>query len=565
MRALRTAALVLALAGVPALARAATIVIVNTDGAGEGFNDPTVVAPVGGNPGTTLGAQRLFVFQQAANLWGNILTSGVTIRVTSQFNPLTCDSVSAILGSAAAIELSRNFPGAEFTNTWYPIALANRLAGTDLDAAQNDITAQFNSTIDAGTCIGGDKWYYGVDGNEPANRVELLPVVLHELGHGLGFAQYGNLTTGAEFNSSPDIYMRFLFDDTVRLHWNEMTDAQRAASAVNYWKVGWDGTAVKDEAPLFLGPRTEVRVTAPPSIAGIKPFGSASFGPDPSAQTVSGQVILAVDGTLPTSDACSPLTNGAQMLGKIAFIDRGTCAFTAKAEAAQAAGATAVLMVNNAAGAPPDMGGTDPSVTIPVVSLSQADGNAMRPLLAAGVFVTIGVNHNFLAGADDSGRVLVYTPNPVVAGSSVSHWDPSATPDLLMEPFISTTLSSSVDLTRFAFEDEGWFQPRTTDAGPPPALAFTLRGAWPNPFTRTTSLALTLPRAGHADLVVYDAAGRVVKHLLSTDLPAGTHALVWDGTDDTGHVTRPGVYFYRLTAPGVTAARRMVRVETVGG
>ena len=39
--------------------RAATITVVNMDGAGEGFNDPTPVAPVGGNPGTTLGAQRL--------------------------------------------------------------------------------------------------------------------------------------------------------------------------------------------------------------------------------------------------------------------------------------------------------------------------------------------------------------------------------------------------------------------------------------------------------------------------------------------------------------------------
>ena len=48
------------------LARAATIQIVNLDGAGEGFNDGTAVAPIGGNPGTTRGAQRLNVFNQAA-------------------------------------------------------------------------------------------------------------------------------------------------------------------------------------------------------------------------------------------------------------------------------------------------------------------------------------------------------------------------------------------------------------------------------------------------------------------------------------------------------------------
>src|SRR5438046_8407248 len=92
------------------LVHAATIVIVNSDGAGEGFNDPTVVAPVGGNSATTRGGQRLAVFQAAANIWGNILPSAVTIRVNAQFNPLMCDMSSAILGAAAATEVIRNFP-----------------------------------------------------------------------------------------------------------------------------------------------------------------------------------------------------------------------------------------------------------------------------------------------------------------------------------------------------------------------------------------------------------------------------------------------------------------------
>ena len=180
--------------------------------------------------------------------------------------------------------------------------------------------------------------------------------------------------------------------------------------------------------------------------------------------------------------------------------------------------------------------------------------------------MTLHTNPSFLAGADDAGRPLLYTPNPVLPGSSVSHWDPSASPDLLMEPFISPTLSNTVDLTKFVFEDEGWFQPRVTSVGGGPvAGGAALRGAWPNPFTRTTNLNFTLPRAGQVRMVVFDVTGRQVKRLLSTDLPAGQHAVVWDGTDDAGHVVRPGVYFYRLSAPGVNAALRMVRVETLGG
>ena len=48
----------------------ATITIVNKDPVGVGFNDPTPAAPVGGNAGTTLGQQRLNVFQAAAAIWG---------------------------------------------------------------------------------------------------------------------------------------------------------------------------------------------------------------------------------------------------------------------------------------------------------------------------------------------------------------------------------------------------------------------------------------------------------------------------------------------------------------
>ena len=550
----------------PIVARAATIVIVNSDSPGEGFNDPTPVAPVGGNNGVTLGQQRQNVFQAAANIWGNILSSAVTIRVAAQFNPLACDSLSAILGSAGASSLVRNFANAEYVNTWYPVALASRLAGTDQSPASDDINAQFSSALDGGTCLRGKTWYYGLDGLEPANKIELLPVVLHELGHGLGFAQYANTSTGTLFSGGVDIYQRFLFDNSTGLHWNQMNDTQRATSAINTGHLVWDGPAVVAMAPNFLGPRSEVRVTAPAGISGLKVFGTASFGPAVNAGTISGQVVLAVDGVAPTSDGCSALTNAGAMAGKIALIDRGACAFVQKTANAQAAGAIAVVIANNVAGSPPEMGGTDPSITIPTVSISQADGQAIKANLGSGVFMTMGLNPLFLAGADDNGRVLVYTPNPVEPGSTVSHWDVSAEPSLLMEPFITDGLSSSVDLTKFAFEDIGWFQPRVTGITPTPDPGpVTLRASFPNPFTITTRIGFDLPQAGHAEIVIFDIAGRQVKHLVSADMPAGNHGVTWDGSDDAGQKVPPGVFFYRLTAPGYTASKRMVRVSTVAG
>src|SRR5580765_1401268 len=84
---------------------AATITIVNGDPAGVGFNDPTIVAPVGGNPGTTLGQQRLNAFQAAANTWGATVTAVPTIRILATWEALTCTATSAVLGSAGATEV----------------------------------------------------------------------------------------------------------------------------------------------------------------------------------------------------------------------------------------------------------------------------------------------------------------------------------------------------------------------------------------------------------------------------------------------------------------------------
>ena len=79
-------AFVAALAVAP-VAGAATITVLNLDAAGEGFNDPTVVGPVGGNAGTTLGAQRLAAFEYAAGIWAATLTSDVEITIDATMAP----------------------------------------------------------------------------------------------------------------------------------------------------------------------------------------------------------------------------------------------------------------------------------------------------------------------------------------------------------------------------------------------------------------------------------------------------------------------------------------------
>ncbi len=523
--------------------QAATFTLINNDGPGEGFNDPTPVASIGGNPGTTLGEQRLNVFRTAGNIWGAILPSNVTIRVQAQF-----------------------IVGAPVANTEYSIALANKLAGTDLAPATNDMNAQFNSSVDNSTCLGTTNWYYGYD-HQNGTDVDLLAVVLHEFGHGLGFQTFASLSTGQWLNGRPDIYGRNIYDRSFGQRWDQLSNSQRAASATNTGNLVWNGQFVTGNAHLFLGPAGSVHIDSPASIAGDKPFGTADFGPPLANPPITAEVVEAIDATPPTNDACQPITNAAQLAGKIALIDRGTCTFLSKAQAAQAAGAVAVIIVNNAAGPPPGMSGSDPSMAIPTVSVTQDDGFLIHDEISLGstVMASIGVDPAHLAGTDPEGRVRLYAPAPVEGGSSVSHFDVPATPNLLMEPFINDDLTSSVDLTQYAFVDIGWLSGTSSvpvGEGGVTVISSPRAYAVPNPFRSATSIRFEMAQAGKTQVEVFDARGVLVKQLPATWRPAGPQAVDWDGIGASGRRAPAGVYFWRVTADGTAAKTgRMVRVE----
>ena len=231
----------------------ATIVIQNNDAAGVGFNDPTPVAPIGGNSGTTLGQQRLNAFQFAANIWGATLAGGPTITVRATWAALDCTPNSAVLGSAGTTNIFRNFTNAPVANTWYPTALANALSGNDLNGSNAEISARFNLNIGTPGCLENKPWYYGLDNQHGVNRVNLVSVLLHEFGHGLGFASFTDEETGAQAQGIPSIYDRFLLDNTTGKTWPQMTDAERVASAINSGNLVWNGPQVIADAGLLTG------------------------------------------------------------------------------------------------------------------------------------------------------------------------------------------------------------------------------------------------------------------------------------------------------------------------
>ena len=452
-----SALLIAGLLGTAGGAAAADIQIINLDKAGVGLNDTTPVTPVGGNQGTTRGQQAQVVFNFAASMWGAVLKSTVPIKVDANFGPLQCDANGTVLGSTGTNNYgsftTTNVPAGAKPNLWYAGALMNAFLGSN-QAVKSDMTMSFNGALGTSTCLPDSGWYFGLDGNTPAGKSNLLNVMLHEMGHGLGFAGRTTLTSGALVSSRNDIYSSYVYDNTLKMNWGDMTNAQRKTAALDDGNLVFRGTNVMAEASLALGPPPVVKITAPAGAAGDYIYGEASFGPAATAQNFSGTAVLGVSGS--DSQACTALTNPDVVAGHIAIVDRGTCSFQTKAYNAQQAGATAVLIANNAAGVI-GMAGDDTvgAVTVPTVMVSLADGTKIKANLPATMVLGIGSG---LAGTDSTGAVLIYAPTTLASGSSFSHYDTRLSPNALMEYAESPDLKGHInlDLTPALFKDEGW-------------------------------------------------------------------------------------------------------------
>ena len=113
--------------------------------------------------------------QAAIDVWSENFSSTVPINVNVSWGRA---SSYGILAAASAKNNFANFPNAPDKTLYYAAALANALAGKDIDPTAPEL--EITITSDA-------PWYYGTDGKCPPKSYDLESVILHEMGHGLGF------------------------------------------------------------------------------------------------------------------------------------------------------------------------------------------------------------------------------------------------------------------------------------------------------------------------------------------------------------------------------------------
>ncbi|MBF2013786.1 MAG: hypothetical protein IGS23_00850, partial [Rivularia sp. T60_A2020_040] len=126
-------------------------------------------------------------FEYVVDIWEGWIKSDIPMQVNAYWEDLSPYG-SNILGAASPYSFTRNFTGATKDNTYYPIALANHLAGKDLNGDKPEIEIYLNSNF--------SKWYLGTDGNTPTTQYDFTTVVLHEFVHGFGLTDFISYNNG---------------------------------------------------------------------------------------------------------------------------------------------------------------------------------------------------------------------------------------------------------------------------------------------------------------------------------------------------------------------------------
>lgn len=141
-------------------------------------------------------------FTYAANVWGSMLNSSVPIKISACWANM---GTGGILGHGGARSYYKDFSGAPQSGTYYPVATANALAGTDLNGGSvEEIVIAYNAQFTS--------WYYGTDGNCPGSKIDFAQVIMHEMCHGLGFIgsmSASGSTASWGLSGYPTIYDRF--------------------------------------------------------------------------------------------------------------------------------------------------------------------------------------------------------------------------------------------------------------------------------------------------------------------------------------------------------------------
>lgn len=329
-----------------------------------GFFDPRPVAPLAGNPATTLGGQRRAVLEAALGIWASRLDSKIALRVAVRFEDMGCTGAAA----AGPGGMVSNFPGAPRPNVFYPLGLASALSGRYFRDDAAELYMFFNTEVERpGGCFSflPDGFWYGLDqyaAPSPAG-FSFLEVTLHELGHALGISPWVDLDTGAWEAGGPDIYSQFVHSRSHQRDWPQLSAAERVQS-IQPDNLVWTGPHTRAQLPSVLPPQAQVR--APTANDANRSFDATrhEFAPMLPPPGLTGVLQIArngidqpasAEGARQTNDACQSLQEMPALQEPFIVLATGAgCPYVDKWRHAYAAGASALLVAETRESAEPN-------------------------------------------------------------------------------------------------------------------------------------------------------------------------------------------------------------------
>jgi Secretion system C-terminal sorting domain len=116
-------------------------------------------------------------------VWSNHLNSTTPIKVNTYYSAIGAGTTLGVTIPNGR----RDFSTAAFDSVWYPSCLANAMEGVELNPGEADMDIIINSSVN---------WYFGTDGNPGPGQYDFITVLMHEVGHGLGFLSLAKYETG---------------------------------------------------------------------------------------------------------------------------------------------------------------------------------------------------------------------------------------------------------------------------------------------------------------------------------------------------------------------------------
>lgn len=119
-------------------------------------------------------------------------------------------------------------------------------------------------------------------------------------------------------------------------------------------------------------------------------------------------------------------------------------------------------------------------------------------------------------------------------------------PSGIVQRFSQIAPNQILPIVEAQFTDAISEQPRTG------STSFSLAGNYPNPFNPETTIEYHLSTTGFVRFEIFNSLGQIQRTLVEQNQVAGTYQVVWDGKNSFGETQTSGIYFYRITANGVS-------------